>query len=88
MAETPKARLLAAQTAAADAARVAALWQKPILSDSEAAEAVGLPYSTWQLLKARKEAPAMFSLGRRCCIRTADLCAWIDKRAAGGAGIG
>ncbi|MBI3043230.1 MAG: hypothetical protein HYY78_10450 [Betaproteobacteria bacterium] len=82
MPESSKSSLITAQTAAAHAARVASLWQKPVLSDTEAAEAIGLPYSTWQLLKARKETPRMFALGRRVCIQTDTLRAWLDQRAA------
>ena len=43
-----------ARIARDQAERVAALWQRPVLPDVEAAEAIGLPYSTWQLLKHRR----------------------------------
>lgn len=64
-----------------DVQRVVALWGKPILADSEAAAALGLPRSSWALLKRRGEAPPTFSIGRRVFVRTEDLRAWVDKRA-------
>jgi predicted DNA-binding transcriptional regulator AlpA len=65
----------------ADAQRVVALWGKPVLADSEAAAALGLPRSSWALLKRRGEAPPTFTIGRRVFVRTEDLRAWIDKKA-------
>lgn len=76
--------LLLAQIQREEAQRVAALWQKPALCDSDAAAAVGLPYSTWSLLKARKETPCMFSLGRRVFVKTEVLRAWLEERASNG----
>lgn len=73
---------LQAQIERDQAQRVAALWSKPLLSDAEIAEALGLPLSTWQLTKRAKDAPPLFNLGRRVFARTADLRAWLDTRTA------
>ena len=65
------------------AQRNAALWAKPLLSDVEAAAVLGLPASTWHLLKRAKNFPPTFTIGgkRRVYIRTADLQAWVDAQA-------
>lgn len=42
---------------------------------------LGLPDSTAEQLAREPDAPRFFLLGRRRYIRTADACAWIDKRA-------
>lgn len=74
---------LRAQIERDQAQRVAALWSKPLLSDPEIAEALGLPLSTWQMLKSTGRTPPLFNLGRRVYARTADLRAWLDTRPAG-----
>ena len=78
--DTLAADALRAQIECDQAQRVAALWTKPLLSDVEIAEALGLPLSTWQLTKRAKDAPPLFNLGRRVYARTADLRAWLDTR--------
>lgn len=65
-----------------DAQRVAALWQKPLLSDQEIPEVLGLPYASWQLSKKRGDSPKMFEIGRRKFARTIDVRAWLDAKAA------
>jgi len=64
------------------AQRRAALWALPILSDEECAEALALPHSTLQWLKARREAPETFTIGRRVYVKTDALRAWLDRRAS------
>jgi hypothetical protein len=80
-ASVSKQDLLATQLRREDAQRIAALWQKPLLSDTEAADAIGLAYSSYQLLKARNEAPETFHIGRRVYVRTDTLRKWINERA-------
>lgn len=63
------------------AVRVAALWRKPVLSDKEIPEAIGLAYSSWQALKLTNDTPRLFKIGRRVYARTADVRAWIDAKA-------
>jgi predicted DNA-binding transcriptional regulator AlpA len=60
---------------------LAALWQRPIVSDREAAQMVGLPRSTWAALKRSAGFPAQFSLGRRVFFRVDDLRAWLNSKA-------
>jgi len=74
-----------ARIARDQAQRIAALWSKPVLSDPEIADALGLPYSTWQAIKATKDKPALFNIGRRVYARTDDLRAWLDRKAGGAA---
>jgi len=62
-------------------ARVNALWKKPVLSDTEIPDAVGLASSTWHVLKARGDCPQLFRIGRRVFVRTSDLHAWINGKA-------
>lgn len=59
------------------------LWRKPLVSEEEAAQACNLPSSTWAMLKARKQTPPTFKLGRRLYILTADLRSWLEKQAQG-----
>lgn len=63
------------------ALRVAALWRKPVLSDREIPEAVGMALSSWQALKLGDDIPRLFSIGRRTYARTADVRAWLDRKA-------
>ncbi len=62
------------------AQRIAALWQKPILADAEIAEAIGLPYSSWQALKGKKDIPPLFNLGRRVYANTENVRAWLNSK--------
>jgi hypothetical protein len=58
------------------------LMAKPLLSWDEFWQGiVGIPDSTAALVAKEEPAPKFFLLGRRRYIRTADACAWIDKRA-------
>jgi predicted DNA-binding transcriptional regulator AlpA len=77
----------AASIARNQAERIAALWQKPLLSDRECAEALGLPYSTWAGLKksSRAGAPSMFRLGRRLYAHTEEVRAWLAMQSKAGA---
>jgi predicted DNA-binding transcriptional regulator AlpA len=68
-------------TPIARAQLLAALWQRPIVSDAEAAAMVGLPRSTWAALKRSPGFPAQFRLGRRVFFRVDDLRAWLDAKA-------
>lgn len=63
------------------AMRVAALWRKPVLSDREIPEAIGLAYSSWQGLKLTGDTPRLFRIGRRVYARTEDVRAWISRKA-------
>lgn len=63
------------------AMRIAALWRKPVLSDKEIPEAVGLASSSWQALKLTGDAPTLFRIGRRVYARTVDVKAWLDRKA-------
>ncbi len=69
-----------ARTAREHAERIAALWLKPCASDREAAEMLGVPYSTWCAQKRRADFPPHFLIGRRHFYRTEDLRAFIDRR--------
>ena len=60
---------------------LAALWERPVVSDREAAQMIGLPRSTWAALKRSAGFPAQFSLGRRVFFRVEDLRAWLDAKA-------
>ncbi|MBM3358461.1 MAG: hypothetical protein FJY54_12130 [Betaproteobacteria bacterium] len=64
--------------------RVTLLWQRPLLSDAEVVEALGIPPSLWAQLKSDGDTPPLFEIGRRLFCRTEDLRAWIDARAAQG----
>ena len=60
---------------------LAALWERHVVSDREAAQMVGLPRSTWAALKRSAGFPRQFSLGRRVFFRVDDLRAWLDAKA-------
>ena len=64
------------------AVRAASLWEKPVLSDSEIPEAVGLAFSSWQVLKRKGDCPKLFRIGRRVFARTVDVRAWIESKAS------
>jgi hypothetical protein len=66
-----------------EAARIASLWQKPLLAEREIAEACSLPYSTWAALKKRG-GPQMFKLGRRLYAHTAEVKIWLNGLAKSG----
>lgn len=77
----------AAYLAAADAAqaqRVVSLWQRPAIPDADVPEAVGIPPTLWGTLKSEGDTPKLFTIGRRVFVRTADLRAWLDAKAADG----
>lgn len=64
------------------AMRIAALWRgKPVLSDREIPEVIGLAYSSWQALKLTGDTPPLFRIGRRVYARTEDVRAWLDAKA-------
>lgn len=73
-------RRLAATTSKEEAERRKALWALPILCDEEIAEVLGLPVSTWRLLKRQGDKPALFMLGRRIYAQTADVKAWLQAK--------
>ncbi len=79
--------LVAAQVAASRAARLAAIWQAPLISDAEVAEVLHLPRSSWALLKRRGVALAPFSIGKRIFFHTADVREWVEKGAPGAKSI-
>ena len=64
------------------AARAASLWEKPVLSDCEIPEAVGLAFSSWQVLKRKKDCPKLFRIGRRVFAKTSDVLTWLESKAA------
>ncbi len=59
-----------------------ALWTQPILADAEIPVTLEVPYSSWQLQKSRGDCPKLFKIGRRVFVRTSDLRAWLDNKAA------
>jgi hypothetical protein len=56
---------------------ISELWERPLVSEKEAARMLGLPLSTWQLLKRRSAPPVIF-LGKHNRILTADLHTWLE----------
>ena len=63
------------------AQRIAALWDKPVLTDEEIPLAVGLAASSYHAIKARGEGPPSFNIGRRKFSLTDDVRAWLGSRA-------
>lgn len=61
------------------AQRTAALWTKPILSEDEAPQAIGVPPSTWSMLKSKGLLPKPFKLGRRDYYHTQRLLGFFVK---------
>lgn len=70
-----------ATAAAARAQRVVALWQRPNIPDANIHEAIGIPPTLWEALKAEGDTPPLFTIGRRLFVTTADLRAWLDEKA-------
>ena len=56
---------------------VSELWGRAIVTEAEAARMLGLPLSTWQLLK-RRSSPPMIYLGKHNRILVSDLRAWLE----------
>lgn len=73
------------QQALEEAARRAALWECPYLADADVPAALNCPPTLWHQHKRIGDTPPLFTLGRRVFVRTADLRAWLDKKAAAGA---
>lgn len=55
------------------------LWQCPVVSERDAARMLGLPLSSWALLK-RTESLPVFGLGKRNYLLTDDLKKWLEHR--------
>ena len=53
------------ETALARAQRIATFWSRPVLTNSEVAEALNLPTSTYAAVKAAGKGPPTFKIGTR-----------------------
>lgn len=73
------------QAAAERSRRVVLLWQQPILADEEIPEAIKVPATLWGTCKQAGDTPKLFTIGRRLFVKTDDLRAWLDAKAALGA---
>jgi hypothetical protein len=73
------------QQALDEAARRASLWSVPYLADADVPAALNCPPTLWALQKRLGDSPPLFTIGRRVYVRTDDLRAWLDKKAASGA---
>ena len=71
--------------AAAAPALATSPWDKPYLADGEIAAAIGIPPSLWAACKRDGDSPPLFQIGRRLFVKTDDLRAWLDGKAARGA---
>ncbi|MCW5799219.1 MAG: helix-turn-helix domain-containing protein [Nitrospira sp.] len=69
-----------AQLRAFQAARIESLMHKPALSDSEISEVIGLPHSSYLMLKRRLKIP-QFKIGKRWFVRREDFLAWLASQA-------
>jgi hypothetical protein len=56
---------------------ISELWARPLVSEREAARMLGLPLSSWQLLK-RRNSPPLIHLGKHNRILTVDLRTWLE----------
>lgn len=83
-AATNKEAALLATADAAQAARVVSLWARPTIPDADIPEAIGIPPTLWASLKAAGDTPPLFTIGRRLFVKTTDLRAWLDRKAAAG----
>jgi hypothetical protein len=63
------------------AERIAAMWLRPALPEDDVPLVLSYPPSSWAALKASGNAPRSFRIGRRCYYLTADLRAWLERRA-------
>jgi len=77
-----EAEQLEADLALTKAELAAALWQRPLIADSQVHVALDMALSSWHALKAEGGAPPTIAIGRRVYVRTADLRAWLDARPA------
>lgn len=59
------------------------LWCRAVVSEYEAARMLGLPLSSWQLLK-RRTSPPVIPLGKHKRLLTEDLKRWLEKLRDGG----
>jgi hypothetical protein len=55
------------------------LWQRPLVSEKEAAAMLGLPLSSWALIKRTDNLP-VFGIGKRNYLLTDDLKQWLEHR--------
>jgi hypothetical protein len=55
------------------------LWQCPVVSERDAARMLGLPISSWALLKRTENLP-VFGIGKRNFLITGDLIKWLEHR--------
>lgn len=83
-AATNREAALLATADAEQARRAVLLWQKPILADAEIPEAIGIPGTLWETQKSIGDTPKLFMIGRRMFVKTDDLRAWLDAKAASG----
>lgn len=80
----PATNAALAQQAAEEVRRRAALWDLPLIADSDVPSALDVPASLWNQQKSIGDTPPLFCIGRRLFVRTADLRAWVDAKAAAG----
>jgi len=80
-AETNREAAYLATADNAQAQRAVALWQLPSIPDHDIPEALGVPPTLWQTLKAEGDTPPLFTIGRRLFVLTADLREWLAGKA-------
>jgi hypothetical protein len=69
---------------AAQAARIASLWNWPLIPDGQIHEALGIAESQWAAQKRIGDTPPLFTIGRRLFVRSVDLLQWVNDKAAVG----
>ena len=76
---------LQASHEAAVAERRRHLWELPVNADADVPVMLDCPESLWGKQKQLGDTPPLFEIGRRLYVRTIDLRAWLDGKAAAGA---